>query len=104
MAPPLKQIRIPGSVLFAVPPFFSASHASRTSWLSHNTTPSIFRPFGIRPSRHHSSNFVSETAKEAAASSRLSTKRGSDIATRYDKTARNFLAAIDLAATIIWLN
>lgn len=26
------------------------------------------------------------------------------IATRYDKTARNFLAAIQLAATIIWLN
>lgn len=26
------------------------------------------------------------------------------IATRYDKTARNFLAAIQLAATVIWLN
>lgn len=26
------------------------------------------------------------------------------IATRYDKTARNFLAAIHLAATFIWLN
>jgi transposase len=26
------------------------------------------------------------------------------IATRYDKTARNFLAAIHLAATIAWLN
>ena len=26
------------------------------------------------------------------------------IATRYDKTARNFLAAIYLAASIIWLN
>jgi transposase len=26
------------------------------------------------------------------------------IATRYDKTARNFLAAIHLTATIIWLN
>jgi transposase len=26
------------------------------------------------------------------------------IATRYNKTARNFLAAIHLAATIIWLN
>jgi len=26
------------------------------------------------------------------------------IATRYDKTARNFLAAIYLAATIVWLN
>ena len=26
------------------------------------------------------------------------------IATRYDKTAQNFLAAIYLAATVIWLN
>ena len=26
------------------------------------------------------------------------------IATRYDKTARNFLAAIYLAAAVIWLN
>jgi transposase len=26
------------------------------------------------------------------------------IATRYDKTARNFLAAIYLAASVIWLN
>ena len=26
------------------------------------------------------------------------------IATRYDKTARNFLAAIHLAAIVIWLN
>jgi transposase len=26
------------------------------------------------------------------------------IATRYDKTARNFLAAIHLATAIIWLN
>jgi transposase len=26
------------------------------------------------------------------------------IATRYDKTTRNFLAAIHLAAAVIWLN
>jgi transposase len=26
------------------------------------------------------------------------------IATRFDKTARNFLAAIHLAASLIWLN
>jgi len=26
------------------------------------------------------------------------------IATRYDKTARNFLGAIHLAAAIVWLN
>lgn len=33
-----------------------------------------------------------------------SLKRFRAIATRYDKTATNFLAAIHLAATIIWLN
>jgi transposase len=26
------------------------------------------------------------------------------IATRYDKTARNFLAAVYLAASVVWLN
>ena len=26
------------------------------------------------------------------------------IATRYDKTARNFLAAVNLAAAVVWLN
>ncbi|MBE9070915.1 transposase, partial [Leptolyngbya cf. ectocarpi LEGE 11479] len=26
------------------------------------------------------------------------------IATRYDKTARNFLSAVHLAAVVIWLN
>ena len=26
------------------------------------------------------------------------------IATRYDKTARNFLAAVHLAAAVVWLN
>ena len=26
------------------------------------------------------------------------------IATRYDKTARNFLAAVHMAASVIWLN
>ena len=26
------------------------------------------------------------------------------IATRYDKTSRNFLAAVQLAAAVIWLN
>jgi len=33
-----------------------------------------------------------------------SLKRFRALATRYDKTARNFLAAIQLAAAIIWLN
>jgi transposase len=31
-------------------------------------------------------------------------KRYRAIATRYDKTARNFLGAIHLAATVVWLN
>jgi len=34
--------------------------------------------------------------------SRLKDFRG--IATRYEKTARNFLAAVQIAATLIWLN
>jgi len=34
----------------------------------------------------------------------LQAKQYRAIATRYDKTARNFLAAIHLAAAIIWLN
>ncbi|HEX2949072.1 MAG TPA: transposase [Armatimonadota bacterium] len=34
--------------------------------------------------------------------SRLKQYRG--IATQYDKTARNFLGAIYLAASVIWLN
>ena len=33
-----------------------------------------------------------------------SLKRFRAIATRYDKTATNFLAAIHLAAAIVWLN
>jgi len=31
-------------------------------------------------------------------------KQYRSIATRYDKTARNFLGAIHLAAAVIWLN
>lgn len=31
-------------------------------------------------------------------------KRYRAIATRYDKTARNFLGAIHLAVTMVWLN
>jgi len=31
-------------------------------------------------------------------------KQYSAIATRYDKTARNFLGAIHLAASVVWLN
>src|SRR4051794_12145763 len=63
--------------LFEASPFFNASHASRTSCVSHKTTPSIFRPLGILPSSHHSSNFVSDTANAAAASPRRSANLGS---------------------------
>jgi hypothetical protein len=56
----------------------SRSHASKISCVSQRTTPSIFRPLGIRPSVHHSSNFVVDTARDAAASSRRSAKRGTD--------------------------
>ena len=44
--------------------------------MSHRTTPSIFLPLGIRPSAHHSSNLVVDTAIDAAASSRRRAKRG----------------------------
>jgi transposase len=37
-------------------------------------------------------------------STRNGVKQYRAIATRYDKTARNFLAAIHLAAAVIWLN
>jgi transposase len=52
------------------------------------------RPFDkeIYKARHLIENFY------------CSLKRFRAIATRYDKTARNFLAAIHLAAAIAWLN
>jgi transposase len=45
-----------------------------------------------RLSRHLIENFFCNLKKFRA------------IATRYDKTARNFLAAIQLVAALIWLN
>ena len=42
--------------------------------------------------RHLSENFFAKLKQFRA------------IATRYDKTARNFLAAVQLAASVIWLN
>ena len=40
----------------------------------------------------------------ALCQARLELKQFRAVATRYDKTGRNFLAAIYLAAAIIWLN
>jgi len=55
---------------------------------------SILRPFDkeIYKAHHLIENFY------------CSLKRFPAIATRYDKTARNFLAGIHLAAAIAWLN
>ena len=58
---------------------------------SNRTTP---RPYdrALYQARHLIENFFCKLKQFRA------------IATRYDKTARNFLAAIHLAASIIWLN
>lgn len=55
------------------------------------TTPRPFDP-ELYKARHLIENFFCKLKQFRA------------IATRYDKTARNFLAAIHLAAAIIWLN
>jgi transposase len=46
----------------------------------------------IYAARHLIENFFAKLKKYRA------------IATRYDKTARNFLAAVHLAGSVIWLN
>ena len=50
------------------------------------------RPSHIYQARHLIENFFAKLKQFRA------------IATRYDKTARNFLAAIHLTAGLIWLN
>jgi len=52
-------------------------------------------PFGR--SRHLIENFFADPRIK-------SDKQFRAIATRYDKTARNFLAAVHLTAAVIWLN
>lgn len=57
----------------------------------HRSTPRQFDP-ELYKARHLIENFFCKLKQFRA------------IASRYDKTARNFLAAIHLAAAIIWLN
>ncbi len=59
-----------------------------------------------RPNRTEPREFDAELYKERHLIENFfcKLKQFRAIATRYDKTARNFLAAIHLAAAIIWLN
>jgi len=59
-----------------------------------------------RPNRLEPGNFDRELYKQRHLIENFfcKLKQFRAIATRYDKTARNFLAAIHLAAAIIWLN
>ena len=59
-----------------------------------------------RPNRATPSDFDRELYKERHLIENFfcKLKQFRAIATRYDKTARNFLAAIHLAAATIWLN
>ena len=68
--------------------------AGKTCVIPPKTSRKKLRPFDkeLYKARHLIENFY------------CSLKRYRAIATRYDKTATNFLAAIHLAAAIIWLN
>ena len=72
-------------------PLASAGKSAVIPPKKNRTTP---RPFDqeLYKTRHLIENFFCKLKQFRA------------IATRYDKTARNFLAAIHLAAAIIWLN
>ena len=74
-----------------IKPLLAAGKTVVISPKSNRKTP---RPFDkeIYKARHLIENFYCRLKQFRA------------IATRYDKTARNFLAAIHLAAAIIWLN
>jgi transposase len=68
--------------------------AGKTSVIPPRSTRKTPRPFDkeLYKARHLIENFYCKLKQFRA------------IATRYDKTARNFLAAIHLVAAIIWLN
>jgi transposase len=63
-----------------------SSRRGQTAWHKHDFDRELYKE------RHLSENFFCKLKQFRA------------IATRYDKTAPNFLAAIHLAAAIIWLN
>lgn len=68
--------------------------AGKTAVIPPKSTRKIKRDYDkeLYKSRHLIENFYCKLKQYRA------------IATRYDKTARNFLAAIHLASAIIWLN
>ena len=68
--------------------------AGKTCVIPQRSTRKLPRPFDkqLYKARHLIENFYCKLKQFRA------------IATRYDKTARNFLAAIHLVAAIIWLN
>jgi transposase len=72
-------------------PLAAASKAAVIPPRQHCPTPPDFDP-ELYKARHLVENFFCKLKQFRA------------IATRYNKTARNFLAAIHLAAAIIWLN
>jgi len=68
--------------------------AGKTPVIPPKSSRKIQRPFDkeMYEARHLMENFFCKLKQFRAT------------ATRYDKTARNFLAAIHLAAAVIWLN
>jgi transposase len=74
-----------------IQPLLAAGKTARHSAQAQPQDPASFRQ-GHLQGRHLIENFYCRLKQFRA------------IATRYDKTARNFLAAIHLAAAMVWLN
>jgi transposase len=70
------------------------AQAGKTAVIPPKANRKVPRPYDkdLYQARHLIENFFAKLKQYRA------------IATRYDKTARNFLAAIHLAAAVIWLN
>ena len=68
--------------------------AGKTAMIPPRTNRSLPRDYDrqLYGARHLIENFVARI------------KQFRTIATRYEKTARNFLAAVQLAASVVWLN
>ena len=70
------------------------AQAGKTAVIPPKANRKVPRPYDkdLSQARHLIENFFAKLKQYRAS------------ATRYDKTARNFLAAIHLAAAVIWLN
>ncbi len=70
------------------------AQAGKTAVIPPKANRKVPRPYDkdLYQARHLIENFFAKLKQYRA------------IATRYDKTARNFLAAIHLASAVIWLN